>query len=422
MSSQHETGALVLGGDYMIELGIVRSLGRRRIPVSVIGGQGASEGVVPSAVSRYCRESLAWPSRHDEVRIAHLLDLADRGFEGWTVFPTGDNEARIVALGHRELSRRYVLTTPPWETLKFAYDKRLTYALAHDLGVDHPTTHRPRDRRELERLECGYPAILKPAVKTEVNAFTRARAWRVENRAELLRRYEAACRLVSPDAILVQELVPGGGEAQFSYAALYEDGRPVAELSARRARQYPPDFGASSTFVETVERPEIEAFGRRLLGRIAYTGVAEVEFKFDRRDGRHKLLDLNARAWVWHPLGRRAGVDFPHLAWRLAHGDTFAPLRGRAGERWLHLALDLPAAARSIARGELGAGDYIGSLLRPATLGVLALDDPLPAVAELALLSRWALGTRGHRRLRTTPTKEQGSKPSDSLGAWSDAA
>ena len=35
----------------------------------------------------------------------------------------------------------------------------------------------------------------------------------------------------------------------------------------------------------------------------------EIEFKRDIRDGRPKLLDINARAWGWHSIGARAGVE-----------------------------------------------------------------------------------------------------------------
>ena len=42
---------------------------------------------------------------------------------------------------------------------------------------------------------------------------------------------------------MVQELVPGDGAAQLSFAALCADGEVLASLTARRVRQYPMDFG-----------------------------------------------------------------------------------------------------------------------------------------------------------------------------------
>ena len=46
---------------------------------------------------------------------------------------------------------------------------------------------------------------------------------------------------------LLQELIPGDGEAQFSYVALCADGCPLAWATARRTRQFPTEFGHSSS-------------------------------------------------------------------------------------------------------------------------------------------------------------------------------
>jgi predicted ATP-grasp superfamily ATP-dependent carboligase len=58
------------------------------------------------------------------------------------------------------------------------------------------------------------------------------------------------------------------------------------------------------------EQREVEDAACRFLRSLDYSGLAEVEFKYDRRDGRYKLLDVNARGWTWSALGPLAGVDF----------------------------------------------------------------------------------------------------------------
>src|SRR5439155_18632036 len=134
------------------------------------------------------------------------------------------------------------MTTPPWETVRFAHDKRLTYQRAAMLGIDCPLNYQPRDHADLAALDCRFPVVLKPTVREQKNAFTRDKAWRADNRASLLARYEQAAALVGEHAIVLQELIPGGGAAQFSYAAVCDRGRPVAALVARRTRQYPIEF------------------------------------------------------------------------------------------------------------------------------------------------------------------------------------
>ena len=60
---------------------------------------------------------------------------------------THDEEAALIARHHAALSRRYRLTTSPWETLRAAYDKRCTYSLAAQAGIAQPWTMFPGGRR-----------------------------------------------------------------------------------------------------------------------------------------------------------------------------------------------------------------------------------------------------------------------------------
>lgn len=372
-------GALVLGADYR-GLGVVRSLGRRGVPVWVL----TQPGETLAAHSRYARRALRAPAE-EPGRGDALLELAAE-IPGWALVPTTDEDAALVARRHAELGARYTLTSPDWRTLRWAYDKRWTYRLADACGVARPWTAQPRDRAELAALEVPFPAVLKPAVKTGFNALTAAKAWRVDDRAALLARYDEACALVDPSVLLVQELVPGDG-GQYSHAALCRDGRPLATITARRTRQYPADFGRASTFVETIDDPEVAAAAEALLGQLGLTGLAEVEFKRDRRDGSLRLLDVNPRVWGWHTLGAAAGVDFPYLLWLLVSGERVREARARAGVRWLRLSTDLPCAVREVARRRLSARAYLRSLRGPLERAVGSRDDPLPGLLELPLLA-----------------------------------
>ncbi|MBV9544975.1 MAG: ATP-grasp domain-containing protein [Chloroflexi bacterium] len=377
-------GAIVIGGDYR-GLGVVRSLGRRGIPVWVL----TDEHHV-AATSRYTRRHYAWPAGGAPRQIEFLLELARRhGVAGWALIPTGDETAALLAQHRACLAEHYRVTTPPWETLRWAYDKRLTHQLALELAIAQPWTHNPLDRNELVELECPFPAILKPAVKPQLNRFTRAKAWQVDDRQALLAGYDAACAFAAPGDIIVQELIPGGGEEQLSFAGLCRDGEPLACLTARRARQYPIDFGRSSSFVETIRQPEVEQTAIRILRALRYTGLIEVEFKLDRRDGRCKLLELNPRVWGWHTLGRLAGLDFPYLLWRLACGMSMNHIvsSARPGLRWLHLRTDLPALMQGLRRGVLSPSAYLASLRGPLEFAIFAKDDPLPAMLDLPLLA-----------------------------------
>ncbi len=378
-------GAIVIGGNYRA-LGIVRSLGRQGIPVWVLTDEHRL-----AAYSRYATRSLVWP-QGEAHQLEFLYELCARhGLGGWVLFPSGDEDAGVIAKHHAILSQQFRMTVPPWETLCFSYDKRLTHQLAAGLGVAIPLTLYPRNQAEVESLDCEFPVILKPAFKEGFNAFVHAKAWRVTNRDELKAGYMRACALVPPEIIMVQELIPGGGETQYSYAALAERGRPLVSLVARRTRQYPVDFGRASTFVESVDEPEVEKASLALLAALDYTGLIEVEFKRDPRDGQYKLLDINPRIWGWHTLGRRFGGDFPYLLWQLLHGNLVAETRIPPGLRWLRLSTDLLAAGSEILHRHISPAAYLGSLKRPLEMAVFARDDPLPGLLEILLLAQVAI-------------------------------
>jgi predicted ATP-grasp superfamily ATP-dependent carboligase len=375
------TGALVLGGN-LNGLSIARSLGRHGVPVWV----ATPPNIKLASFSRYTQRTLPWPCGDHESQAAYLLELAERHqLEHWVLFPTSDESAALLSKFHSTLSPRFRVSTPTWDVLRWAYDKRLTYRLAAEQQVDCPSTFYPANEAELESAPFDFPVILKPATHAVMSRFTADKAWPAANREELLARYREARELIAPDEILIQERIPGAGESQFSYAALCREGKPVASLTARRTRQYPIDFGYSSSFVETFDVPAIEAPSQRLLSGMRYTGLVEIEYKLDARNGRYKLLDINPRLWTWSTLGARAGVDFPHLLWQMMLGKPMRKRTVDSGVRWVRMSTDVPAAIHEMIRGRLSLGSYWGSLRGPVEFALMAADDPLPGLLDLPL-------------------------------------
>jgi len=382
-------GALIVGGAH-VSIAVARSLGRRGIPVWLLANHP-----IPT-YSRYVKRSIPWLGADHPEGLSSIIDLAKQhGLQGWVLIAAGDQDMRLIAKNHALLSQYFRVATPDWDTIQWVYDKRLTYQRAAELGMDFPASFHPRSLDEVERLECRFPVILKPAFRKGMDEFTQAKAWMVDDRAQLLALYQRAAALVGNDAIIVQEWIPGTGQSQYSCAGLWERGEPIVSLVARRRRQHPIDFGRSSTYVETIEQPEVEALACRFLKSINYTGVVEVEFKHDQRDGHYKLLDVNGRFWTWNGLGPLAGVDFPYLAFRQALGDKVAPARARPGAAWMHTSRDVIAAFEEISNGTLTVRDYLKSFRKPLAFANFALDDPMPAIVELpvAAWNRFAHGT-----------------------------
>src|SRR5438034_7537091 len=84
--SSDTVGAVVLGGDYQ-GLGVVRSLGRKGIPVCVIDDE-------PSVArhSRYASLAVRVPRLREEAEVVNrVIEVGERlGLQGWVLYPTRD--------------------------------------------------------------------------------------------------------------------------------------------------------------------------------------------------------------------------------------------------------------------------------------------------------------------------------------------
>ena len=398
-------GAIVLGGAHG-SLEIARSLGRRGIPVWLLTADNPL-----ASWSRYVECSLSWPGPREDDAASFLIELGHRhGLNGWLLFAGSDDDLCFVAQNHAALGAVFTLTSPAWDKVRWTYDKRRMNARATELGIACPLTHYPQSRDGLTALGISFPVILKPTVHEGRNALTDAKAWRIDDEVTLIERYEEAEALVGADSVMIQELIPGDGTAQFSYAAIWDHGKPVGSLVARRQRQYPIEFGFTSTFVETIELPEVESAASRFLTSLDFSGLVEIEFKYDARDGAYKILDVNARAWTWIALGAAAGVDFPALQWQLAAGENIAPLLARRGVRWHYFSRDLAACAQDMLRLRLSPLAYLRSLRRSSASAVFAWDDPWPALFDLPLSTIRVIARRLKRRNRNTTAALQSAK------------
>jgi D-aspartate ligase len=375
-------GAVVVGGDYL-GLGIARSLGRRGVPVCIVDDERSI-----ARFSRFATHRLRVADlRGEQQAVEAVLGVGDRlGLEGWVLYPTREETVAAFSRHRSRLARQFRVPTPGWSTVRWAWDKRNTYRLAQELAIPTPRTWYPQRREDLERIDADPPFAIKPAIKEHFFYAAKAKAWRADTRSELAGRFEQAAALTGQGEVMVQELIPGDGRQQFAYCAFFKDGAAVGRMVARRRRQHPPEFGRASTFVETVDLPVLETLSERFLRAVGYYGLVEVEYKLDRRDGRYKLLDVNARAWGYHSLGQRAGVDFPFLLFADQLGEHVDACRASAGVRWVRLVTDVPTAAYELAHGQLDWRRYLRSLASVHVEAVFSRDDPLPGLAEVALI------------------------------------
>ncbi len=346
------TPAAVLDVGWVNGLAAVRSLGRAGIRVLAVDHRQSALGFR----SKYAERLLAPDPFEDEHRFVNFV----RALGEVVVFPTHDDVLNALARYADDLD---VLTPfPEWELLERLQSKRAQLEQAAAAGLDIPAP------------EPGtFPVIVKPDRSVEFKRRYKRQAFRCETQAEL---DEAVARTEEFGAI-VQELVPGGDDTLYTVGSYLDaDGRALGVFCGRKLRQTPPGIGTCRVG-EAAWVPEVVDAALTLLRAFGYRGLSQVEFKRDPRDGRYRLMEINARLWQWHGLASACGVDLPLIAYRDLTGEPQPEAHMNShGKRW---AITLLPGERPLPQRP------------PYVDAVFALDDPKPGAVHLARVLRSAV-------------------------------
>lgn len=382
MTSSTIGGVLILGGEYQA-LGVLRQL-------RAIGVRCALVDQDRGGVARLSRMRCPFhhaPRYDSDLFWPWLIHLRARhGYDGWVLVPTDDEQVRQIALHWAEARTLFRYAGPSWDQYEYVYDKRKTYEWCLRTGVPAPHSFLPTSRSEIPGGELPFPFIVKPAVKRNFSRYCKAKAIVVNSVQELHAVLDGPLRDVAITELLYQEIVPGDGRTQWSYAGLFDGGRPVAAFTACRRRQHPPDFGRASTYVIAQHDPEVEAASREVMQSLQYSGLAEVEWKRDARTSKLNFLEVNARCWGWHSLSERVLGNLPRMLIEQLDGRPVAAPEPQYGWRWVKHVTDVPVALDMWRRKELGFGDYVRSLRGQVVCCEWSRGDPWPFFLQFMLV------------------------------------
>jgi predicted ATP-grasp superfamily ATP-dependent carboligase len=271
---------------------------------------------------------------------------------------------------------------PPREIFLAAARKDRVARLAAQVGVPVPTTH------ELERL-ADAPALAEkleyPVVVKGVHSSGSQQVELVRDRSQFVATVERLAALRTDPALplpIVQDFIAGEG---YGLTALVRRGEPIAVFMHRRLGEHDVSrgvrFAHGATGAQSVDEAELRQAGLTLLHALCWDGIAMVEFRRHRRDGRFYLMEINPRFVGSLELAIAAGIDFPWLYAQLAAGrPVLGPNRYRVGLRYRWL------LSKNVAEVfENPFGSLVGALsvLRPDTRCDLSLRDPRPHVSQL---------------------------------------
>jgi len=301
-------------------LAAVRSLARNGADVTV----ASDTSICPPLWSRHCKSRVRCPDPVSDW--ANFSDwISKQVLQGQydLVLPLSDYPTMAMVEQQSMLTGRMAIPIPPAEFCALAHDKLKLIRLASTLGIDVPQTWCPANREDVKAFSqsVSFPCVLKLRKGAGASGLSFP-----ESPEELLDCYDklggASDSVFSTDRPLIQEYIPG---RIHDACMLFNHGEPRAAFTQKRLAMYPRSGGVG-IYNQSTDQPELREKAESLLRALKWHGPAMVEFKRDERDGKFKLMEINARYWGTLDLAIQAGVNFPWLACRMAIDGDIDPV------------------------------------------------------------------------------------------------
>ncbi len=296
-------------------LGMIRSIGRRGVPVYVLIIPLDSRNTFVCAKSRYCKTVHALSSfTNSDDLCTEVLDWLDmQGFHTKPVlFPITDKICTYLAEGRERLSDKFNICMASDSIVLDMLDKEKADVRAETAGLKVPETHSATSPSQLESLilKCGFPVIVKPTWWRK-SGKRYCKGKRCDSQEELL---DIGGRLIKDGAtILIQQYIPGNDDT-FEIYMFYRtsDGQMIHECTGQKFRQIPPEIGVMASGQAT-QLPHVAQMSQAFLKQVDYRGLGGIEYK--RHNNMSYFIEMSVRPECFHALAIKAGIDLPWLAY-----------------------------------------------------------------------------------------------------------
>lgn len=382
-------GLVVKFGGYPLHhggVGAVRSLGRLGVPMYAI----TEDAYTPAAASRYLRRAFVWPTTGGEEPghlVEGLLRIGRRIGRPTVLVPTDEEAAVLIAEHQDALAGPFLFPRVEAGLPRRLASKQGLHALCEEHGVPSPETAFPRCHDDI--VEFAEKARF-PVVAKNREAFLRRSRPAVHGTTRIATR-DGLLALARdwgerPGVILQEYLPREEAEDWIVHACFDRDSSPLALFTGVKVRSWPPHAGMTA-HAYVVDNPELADIAARFVKQIGFTGIVDLDLRFDRRDGLYKLLDFNPRMGAQFRLFESAsGVDVVRALHLGLTGRPVPEGEQRAGHRYVVENIDLPALLAYRRSGYTT--PHAPARASGTELAWFAGDDPLPFLTMLARLVR----------------------------------
>ncbi|WP_099203637.1 ATP-grasp domain-containing protein [Miniphocaeibacter massiliensis] len=212
--------------------------------------------------------------------------------DGYTSLITNNKEA---------LEEYFLFNYVSLEMQQQLENKKDFYEICEKYGLDYPNTYViSKDMRDNYEIPFEFPLAVKPNDSIEflhLDFEGKKKAYKANNKEEYEKIIKDVYDAGYTGELIVQDFIPGDHSTMAVLNAYVDTKGRVKMMCFGKClldECQPQGIGNYNALV-TQDNPEIYKMAKKFLEDINYRGFANFDFKYDRRDGKHKVFEINIR-------------------------------------------------------------------------------------------------------------------------------
>lgn len=362
-------------------LAVVRTLGRAGVPVYTV----TEDRWAPAGLSRYANRRFVLRTGGQDTYQRQLLQGLETVAE-WigrpaVLVPTDDHAALFVAEHAAALRTAFLFPGQPPGLTRLVTDKAALHERCLALGVPVPAATIVTTAWELRNAAAAadFPVVVKQAAPVLLQDGSRMKSTRIVRTKRELLDTEVRSRL------LLQEHIPAEHAEDWLFHGYFDaTSRCLFGGTGRKLRSFPD--GAGETAYGRAERNlELERQATALLTTLRYRGSVSMDYRYDRRDGMYKVLDVNPRIGaIFRLFATAGGLDVVRAVHLDLTGRPVPAGRPVDGRVVMAESNDVRSAWQLLTARNLSLRDLWSQWRAVDETAWFSAADPLPPLAALA--------------------------------------
>jgi len=378
--------ALVLGSG-VNALGMVRGFHQAGIKVIVSSHQKSIAGF-----SRYCEFKLSpRPFEQSAKSVKFLIELSREKKDRLVIFPADDSWLELL-LNNWSLLKDFFIPSMDFNSAKIGFNKKKLYEISEELKIPVPKysffeTLRYDDISNRKIFPCIIKIPLPIDHLRDLGINKKVFILNTQKDLEhIIKEFNE--KQIENNPVVVQEIIEGETNNLYTLTCYSnQKGKIIAYTVGYKIHQWPPQAGTiTSGKVLSSYDPRILKYSQKLLSKLKFRGISNIEFKYDKSKNEFYLMEINCRSGKWNTNALFSGINLMKLAFEdsieRSSKKTITPIIGKSSFIWIHELGELFFLLTKI-KSPRSFIKSIRELKGDKKIAVFNLFDPLPFFCEI---------------------------------------